>query len=109
MTLAGAQLSEPGGGEVAVEGERFEQAHRAHRLEARRVDERVLALVVAAQPAQRIELGILGDRDEAQARGGGVFVVPGKRARGGVRDETGAEEGLEGVESVAKALGGDVS
>jgi hypothetical protein len=54
-----AQLGEAGRGEDAVEGQRALDSQRAHKREARRVDERVLALVVAPKPAQRLGLELL--------------------------------------------------
>ena len=47
-----SKLDEAGGREVAVEREGFVDPQRPHEREARRVDERVLALVVLSQPAQ---------------------------------------------------------
>src|ERR671914_2480210 len=53
---SGAQLGEARGSEVAIEGERFADAPGAHEGEARRIDEGVLALIVAPKPAQRLIL-----------------------------------------------------
>lgn len=50
------QFDEAGRGEVAVESERLLDALGAHEGEAGRIDKRVLALVVLAEPAQRLVL-----------------------------------------------------
>src|SRR5207253_7660524 len=61
-----AQLDETGGGEVAVEGERLADPQRTHERETRGVHERVLSLVVLAEPAQRLVLE--GAADELHAK-----------------------------------------
>src|SRR5262245_16896934 len=48
-----AKLDESSGREVAVEGERVEDAERTHEREACRVHGGVLTLVVATQPLER--------------------------------------------------------
>lgn len=55
-----AEFGEPGGREVAVEGERLLDSPGAHVGEAGRVDEGVLALVMLAQPAQGLVFERLG-------------------------------------------------
>jgi len=65
MQELGAELDEAGGGEVAVEGERAADPQRAHQREAGGVDEGVLALVVAAEPDERVLLQL--GRDEVEA------------------------------------------
>ena len=52
----GPEFDEPGGGEVVVEHERLGQPAVAHHPKARGVDEGVLALVPATQPAPRVVL-----------------------------------------------------
>jgi len=53
--------SVPGGGEVAVEGERLADPQLAHECEARRVHERVRPLVVHPQPRPRLILECIVD------------------------------------------------
>jgi predicted transcriptional regulator of viral defense system len=61
------QFGEAGGGEVAVEGERVTDVVGAHVGEAGRVDERVLALVVLAQPAEGVVFDVLRDPGDLDA------------------------------------------
>jgi hypothetical protein len=64
----GAQHDEACGLEVVVEGERLPDCELAHEGEARRVDERVLALVAPTQPVERLLLALARREFEAQAR-----------------------------------------
>lgn len=59
--VSGPQFGEAGGGEVTVEGERVLDALGAHVGEAGGVDERVLALVVLAQPLERLGFNLAVD------------------------------------------------
>ena len=63
-----SQLDEARGSEVAVERECLGDPALAHDREACRVDEGVLALVVAAQPTERVALEFLVYTDHLDAR-----------------------------------------
>jgi hypothetical protein len=65
---SGSELAETRRGEVAVEGERLPDSQGPHQREAGGIDERVLALVVAAEPPQRLSFERLGHGDDLDPR-----------------------------------------
>ncbi len=75
----GAELDEARGGEVAVEGERLADLQRSHQREARRVDERVLALATPSEPAERIRFELLGDEQDREPSSAGDAIEETRR------------------------------
>ncbi len=62
------ELAESGGCEVTVKSKRISNSQRSHEGEARGVDKRILALVVATKPTQSGSLHIFRDNDEPKSR-----------------------------------------
>ena len=62
------ELFEAGSDKFAIEGKRPVNAHGAHHGEARRIDERILPLVVPAKPSQRVRLQLRRREQDANSR-----------------------------------------
>jgi hypothetical protein len=87
--VSASQFCKACGRELAVERERFADAPGAHEGEAGRVDERILGLIVAPEPAQRLILDAAVREHHLEARRApyGVEEVDGRTVSGAPAQE----------------------